>query len=67
MPKSYCYIVSLCGYLWGWVMLVPVGWVLVIFLWFIQASVSIQPPNPLITLRTAALEKDRLLMFNPVT
>lgn len=50
MPKSYCYTVSLCGCLWGWVMLVPVGWVLVIFLWFIQASVSIQPPNPLITL-----------------
>lgn len=47
MPKSYCYTVSLCG--WGWVMFVPVGWVLVIFLWFIQASVSIQPPNPLIT------------------
>lgn len=74
MPKSYCYTVSLCVCLWGRVMFVPVGWVLVIFLFCPSHTgsssrlLSLCSPQPLCSHPLdAALEKDRPPMFNPVT
>lgn len=60
--------------LWGWVMFVPVGWVLVIFVFCPSHTggsfrlLSLYSPQPLSSHPLdAALEKDRPLMFNPVT